>query len=134
MYERLNLCCRKNAKSPFPLVTKHTLLLDADFFCNADHEAGLYLDYLVLSILSDHLIAVLLSDYLLFFLVGHGSWQRRLRFTPENVKVILGLPAAGANFKQVVCEGAPVLPSGHGGKIAKGSVYDGHLDLVRKEA
>ena len=132
-YERVNLGRGQDAESSPPLLSESTLLLEAHFLSNAYHETGLHLNDLVLSILGDHLIALLVRVYLLFFLVSHGVWQQRLGFIPQYVVVILSLPATGADFEEVVCEGAAVFPRSHGRQIAERSIDDGHLDLGGKE-
>lgn len=123
----------QDAESSSPLLTESTLLLKAYFLSNAYHEASLHLNYLVLPVLGDHLIALFIRVNLLFFLVCHGVWQQRLGFIPQHVVVILSLPAAGADFEEVVCEGTTVFPSSHGGQIAERSINDGHLDLGGQE-
>ena len=118
-YERVNLGRGQYAESSPPLLTESSLLLEAHFLSNAYHETSLHFNDLILPILSYHLIALFIRVYLLFFLVSHGVWQQRLGFIPQNVVVILSLPAAGADFEQVVCEGAAVFPRSHGRQIAE---------------
>lgn len=52
---------------------------------------------------------------------------------PNNVKITLGLPAAGAYLEEVVGECAVVLPASHRGQIAERAINDRHIDLVRQK-